>query len=271
MLKSSATSSGELVNETLRSALAHKGLDQLSLASALQVDPKTVERWLAGRTPHPRSRRTIAELLGRPEVELWPNTATNRDGRTSRFGPEIRAVYPHRYAVPRQVWYDLFLGAEHEIDILVYSGLFLFEDSGIMQLLAEKAQAGVRIRLLLGDPISPEVAQRGEDEDIGESTAARINKALALLHPFACVNIRLHRNILYSVICRSDHRFLVSPQIFGVAASAAPVLEVAGCKRGGVVDIYVNCLGEIWRIARPWGLAQRGSTEAARIEKGHLG
>ena len=85
-----------------------------------------------------------------------------------RFGPEIRAVYPHRWPVPRDVWHTLFANAEHEIDILVYNGLFLFEDTGITQLLATKADTGARIRILLSDPESPEVAQRDQDERIGD-------------------------------------------------------------------------------------------------------
>lgn len=250
MLKSSATSSGELVNETLRSALAQKGLDQLGLASALQVDPKTVERWLAGRTPHPRSRLAIAKLLGRSEAELWPHVAANGAGRTSRFGPEIRAVYPHRYAVPRQVWYDLFAGAEREIDILVYSGLFLFEDTSIVQLLTEKAKASVRIRLLLGDPDCPEVAQRGEDEGIGDSVAARIRNALALLRALTAANgveLRLHSTILYASIFRADDELIATPHIYGAPASVSPVLHVHLSRNTGVFKTYTSAIEKCWR------------------------
>jgi transcriptional regulator with XRE-family HTH domain len=249
MLKPSATSSGELVNETLRSALARKGLDQLELASALQVDPKTVERWLAGRTPHPRSRAAIAKLLGRPEAELWPTVATNGASRTSRFGPEIRAVYPHRYAVPRQVWYDLFSGAEQEIDILVYSGLFLFEDTGIVQLLTEKAEVGVRVRLLLGDPDCPEVAQRGEDEGIGDSVAARIRNALALLGSLtaiAGVELHLHRTVLYTSIFRSDVELISTPHIYGVTGAAAPALCLRLAQNHSLWDVYLDSFNRAW-------------------------
>ncbi|MFC7758612.1 hypothetical protein ACFQY4_11950 [Catellatospora bangladeshensis] len=41
-------------NDTLRSALVSAGLTTVDLATALTVDPKTVERWLSrGRLPHP--------------------------------------------------------------------------------------------------------------------------------------------------------------------------------------------------------------------------
>ncbi|MBR7836963.1 XRE family transcriptional regulator [Actinospica durhamensis] len=252
MLKTSATSSGELVNETLRSALAHKGLDQLGLASALQVDPKTVERWLAGRTPHPRSRVAIAKLLDRTEAELWPDVAINRDGPTTRFGPEIRAVYPHRYAVPRQVWYDLFAGAEQEIDILVYSGLFLFEDTRIVQLLTEKAQAGVRTRVLLGHPDSPAVAQRGEDERIGDSVAGRIRNALSLVSPLAGtsgVTLRLHNAGLYTSVCRADDELIATPHIYGVAGAAAPTFCLRKLREQSLFMVYLDSLDQVWSKA----------------------
>ena len=91
-----------------------------------------------------------------------------------RVAPEIRTAYPHFWAVPRDVRHNLFASAEHEIDILVRSGLFLLEDTVILQLLATKADVGIRIRIFLGSPDSPEVAQRSQDEGIGDSAAARI-------------------------------------------------------------------------------------------------
>jgi hypothetical protein len=113
----------------------------------------------------------LTKLLDVGQNELWPSTG---EPHTRRFGLEIRAVYPHRWAVPRNVLHKLFSNADHEIDILVYSGLFLFEDTGMLQLLATKADAGIHIRILLGDPESPAVAQRGQDKAIGDSTAARL-------------------------------------------------------------------------------------------------
>ncbi|WP_349261970.1 helix-turn-helix transcriptional regulator [Actinocrinis sp.] len=61
------------MNQALRSAMMAAGLQQLDLASRLEVDPKTVERWLDGRVPHPSNRAAIAKLLNRPEDELWPS------------------------------------------------------------------------------------------------------------------------------------------------------------------------------------------------------
>lgn len=235
------------MNETLRTALAAKGIDRLDIAAKLQVDPKTVERWLSGRLPHPSTRAALAKLLDVDESELWPSAD---EPHARRFGPEIRAVYPHRWAVLRDVWHKLFASAEHEIDILVYSGLFLFEDTGMLQLFAAKADAGVRIRILLGDPESPEVAQRGKDEGIGDAAAARIRNVQALIKPLAThdrVELRLHRTVLYNSIYRADDRLLTNPHIYGMPASAAPVLQLRRSADAALFSTYLDSFEQAWR------------------------
>src|SRR4030081_3349898 len=62
-----------MANERLRAAMAKAGKDILSLACATEVDPKTVQRWLAGRVPHPRHRWAIASILDEEEGHLWPS------------------------------------------------------------------------------------------------------------------------------------------------------------------------------------------------------
>ena len=92
MLCWSAPCEGDSVNQALRSAMLAAGLEHLDLSAQLSVDPKTVERWLSGRLPHPRNRAAIAKLVGRTADELWPSTSdTNRRGR---LGGEVRAIYP---------------------------------------------------------------------------------------------------------------------------------------------------------------------------------
>ena len=234
------------MNETLRNALAAKGIDRLDIAVKLQVDPKTVERWLSGRLPHPSTRAALAKLLDVDENDLWPSTG---EPHARRFGPEIRAVYPQRWAVPREVWHKLFASAEHEIDILVYSGLFLFEDTGILRLLATQADAGVRVRILLGDPESPEVAQRGKDEGIGDSAAARIRNVQALIKPLIAhdgVELRLHRTTLYNSIYRADNRLLANPHIHCLPASAAPVLHLRHTADAALFTTYLESFERVW-------------------------
>ena len=56
-----------------------------------------------------------------------------------------------------------------------YAGLFLPDSrSDLASLVRRKAQEGVQVRLLYGDPDSEAVATRGGEEGIGDGLAARI-------------------------------------------------------------------------------------------------
>lgn len=239
------------MNQALRSAMMAAGLQQLDLASRLAVDPKTVERWLAGRVPHPSNRAAIAMLLNCTEDDLWPQSSPL--DRRGRRGEEVRTVYPHRWAVPREVWVQHFGRAESEISILVYSGLFLAEDAGIVKLLGEKAASGVVLRILLGDPESVEVGQRGSDEGTGDSVASRIRNALTLLRSLTGVEgvrLRLHQAVLYNSLFRSDDELLVNPHIYGLGAPSAPVLHLRRTDRGSMVSTYLESFERVWSAAR---------------------
>jgi len=239
------------VNEALRRALAAAGLEHVDVAARLSVDPKTVERWIAGRLPHPRSRAAVARLVGVDEEQLWPSAADFK--RRGRFGGDVRAVYPHRLSVPREAWLRLFEGAETEICVLAYSGLFLAEDAGITRLLSVKAMAGVSVRIALGDPDSPEVAQRGAEEGIGDSMAARIRNALALLSKVTEVDgvqLRLHRTILYNSIYRADNELIVNPHVYGVAAPSAPVLHLQDSGQSSMASTYIASFERVWAESR---------------------
>jgi len=153
-------------NERLRVLLLERGIKLEDLAAAIDVDPKTIERWITkSRVPYRANRYAVAAYLGVDEAEIWPHALTSAQVASAAEN-EVATFYPHRWAVPRDAWQRLFERAEHQIGILVYSGLFLAEDHGVMRVLARKADAGARVRILLGDPESEFVAQRGVDEDI---------------------------------------------------------------------------------------------------------
>jgi hypothetical protein len=233
------------VNEALRRALADPRLRETDVASALDVDPKTVQRWVAGRVPHPRHRWAVADLLRREERELWPDP----DVHDPWASHEIKVSYPHRSAVPREVWHRLFANAEREIGILVYAALFLAEDVELVRLLAEKAHSGVTVRLLLADPDSVHVAERGAEEGIGAAVAARVRNAVALFRPLLDtegVQARQHHTVLYNSIFRADGEMLINPQVHGIAAAYAPVLHVRHVEPGGMFSTYVDSFERVW-------------------------
>lgn len=236
------------MNERLREALDSSELDETSIAIRLGVDPKTVERWIAGRVPYPRYRRSLADLLAVDEHELWPQIAQRR-ALPMQESAEIQSVYAHRWAVPRKVWLRLFASAEHEIGILAYAALFLAEDDGIVQILADRARAGVRVRILLGKPDSPNVSERGTDEGIDNAIAAKIHNALALYKSLAeieTVEIKLHSTTLYASIYRADDDLLINTHAYGSTASHAPIIHVRHTMPGDMAETYLTSFDRVW-------------------------
>jgi phosphatidylserine/phosphatidylglycerophosphate/cardiolipin synthase-like enzyme len=241
------------VNDLLRRALADAHLTEAGVAARLGVDPKTVHRWVAGRVPYPRNRTRIASLVGWDEADLWPQLAV-ADVLAEAAVIDVLATYPHRWAVPRPVWQQLFRGARSEIGILAYAGLFLAEDMGIMRALAERARSGVAVRILLGDPDGTSVAERGSDEGVGESMAAKIRNALVhyrALRDVDDVEIRLHDTVLYNSIYRADGDLLINPHAYGIAASHAPVLHVRRAEDGDMASTYLESFERVWSGASP--------------------
>lgn len=141
------------MNETLRRALLQARLSEEDVATRLEVDPKTVRRWLEGRMPYLRHRWSLAGLVGLDEADLWPQL------RTARSRPdEVRGVYPHRDSIPSEAWQEFFRSAQREIGILATSGLSLAEDPGILAALRDRTEAGVKVRICLHNPESPSPA-----------------------------------------------------------------------------------------------------------------
>ncbi|WP_318836398.1 XRE family transcriptional regulator [Actinomadura rudentiformis] len=195
----------------------------------------------------------MASRLKTDETYLWPD-ALSDDEVASFSSSEIVTVYPHRSAVPRDAWGRLFSDAENDIGILVYSGMFLAEDSEAQRALADRARAGVRVRLLFGDPESPQVAERGADEGIGEAMAAKVRNVLVLykrLMAIDGVEARVHRTVLYNSIYFADDQVFVNTHVYGVPAYDAPIWHLRRIPGGEIVGTYMESFERVWEGARP--------------------
>jgi hypothetical protein len=241
-------------NERLRTAMLERGVTPVDLATALDVDVKTIERWISpGRTPYRRHRYAVAARLGVDERYLWPD-ALDRDQVASASESEIINIYPHRWMVPSDLWRNFFDAAEQDMGVLVYSGLFLAEDAGILRVFRRKVDAGARVRILLGDPDSENVLQRGADEGINDSLASKIRNAMVLykpLHNIDGIEFRLHDTVLYNSIYRADDQVLVNTHIYNFPASQAPVLHLRRVAGGDIVTTYLECFDHVWNGATP--------------------
>jgi transcriptional regulator with XRE-family HTH domain len=240
------------VNELLRRYLLQAHLREDDVAARLGVDPKTVRRWLNGRVPYPHNRAAIADLLSADEADLWPGAS---GALTARTRPdELGTVYPHRWAIPREVWTRFFASAEREIGILAYSALFLAEDTGILRIFADKGRTGITVRIALGDPESRHTAERGEEEGIGDAMPAKIRNALTLYRSVAGVEnveIRLHQTVLYNSIYRADDQLLVNQHAYGIPAAHAPVFCLRDTGRGEMAALYLDSFERVWASAMP--------------------
>lgn len=226
-------------------------LREVDVAAHMGVDPKTVRRWLNGRVPYASNRAALADLVSVDEADLWPDAGGPLTGRVRP--EELGAVYPHRWAIPRDVWTRFFESAEHEVGILAYSALFLAEDAGLLRILAGKASHGVRVRIALGDPDSPIVAQRGQEEGIGDAMAAKVRNALTLycsLLAVENVEIRLHQTILYNSIYRTDGQLFVNQHAYGVPAAHAPVFCFRRSENSDMAAAYRDSFEKVWSSSR---------------------
>jgi len=236
-------------NERLRALLLERGETLDKLADAIQVHAKTVERWITtGRIPYRNHRFAVASFFGVDESYIWPD-ALDRDEVTAVSQSEVVQVWPHRWAVPRETWGHFFSQAEREIGALVYAGIFMAEDIGVHRLFAERARAGVRVRLLLGDPDSRNVAERGEAEGIDEALAAKVRSSIVLFGRLLAepnVELRLHGTVLYNSIFRADDQLLVNTHIYGVMANNAPVFHLRKISGGEMTSTYIESFERVW-------------------------
>jgi hypothetical protein len=194
----------------------------------------------------------LADLVGADEADLWPEAGGPLSGRSRP--EELAAVYPHRWAIPRDVWTRFFESAEHEIGVLAYSALFLAEDAGLLGIIEDKARNGVRVRIALGDPDSSSVALRGQEEGIGDAMAAKVYNALThyrSLTKSGNVEIRLHQTILYNSIYRADGQLFVNQHAYGIPAAHAPVYCFRETEGGEMTDAYIDGFEQVWAQSIP--------------------
>jgi transcriptional regulator with XRE-family HTH domain len=242
-------------NERLRDALLRNGLTPKQVADATGVDQKTVERWISkGRTPYPKHRHKIAAMARESETYLWPDSvAPERKAETA--AAEVVRVFPHRNAIPVELWDRLIKEASDTVEVLVHAALFLVERPRFIKDLAAKAQAGAKIRLIFGDPEGESVALRGDEEQLGDGTlAARIRNALAFYRPLIGVDgveMRFHNTTLYNSIFRFDDEMIINTHVYGFQGAHAPSLHLRRLSAGDLFETYSESFEAVWNLAKP--------------------
>jgi transcriptional regulator with XRE-family HTH domain len=232
------------VNETLCRALLRAHLTEEDVATRLQVDPKTVRRWLEGRVPYLRHRWALAAMLGVDETDLWPQM------RAAHARPaEVRAIYPRLDAIPREAWLGLFSSAKQEIDILTVGEMPFAGDPAVMAVLASRVHAGVRVRICLagthGLRAGPDA--RTANADTGPTPAGHA----APLPQIDGVHIRQCQAVTYHSIYRIDDQFLVSQHAYGIPPQETPVLRLQHAGSATMAPMYLAEFERIWSESSP--------------------
>ncbi|MFW6722905.1 XRE family transcriptional regulator [Streptomyces sp. MAR4 CNY-716] len=224
------------------------------LAEAIEVNPKTVERWITqGKVPYRRHQYATASVLNVEVTTLWEDDSRAVDSATDLCKAEILTAYPHRHVVPNDLWRQMCERAARQIDILVYAGIGLAENPRFLTVLKAKSRK-VPIRVLMGDPECEAVARRGVDEGHrimdGKIRNALVNyRPLFTSHPE--IEFRLHDTVLYNSVYRADDEMLVNTHVYGIGAYMAPVLHLRRLPGGGLFDTFANSVQRTWEGARP--------------------
>lgn len=242
-----------MANQDLREAMLNARVSVEDVSRAVEVDPKTVQRWLGGRLPHPRHRWAVARLVGSDPRELWPTTDSISSSGAATS--EVVAAYPHRADVPADRWWAQLTRASSHIDLLGYAFLFIPEaHPRLVDLLRGKAASGCQVRLLFGDPECDHVHERDKEEGLAGAMAARIRTSLLYfegLRDCDGVEARFHTSPLYNSVFRFDEEMFVTPHLYGTPGYSAPLLHLRRAGAGGVFDGFARHFAAVWETAGP--------------------
>jgi transcriptional regulator with XRE-family HTH domain len=254
------------MNERLRVAMTAKSMEIEPLARMVGVDPKTVQRWLAGRIPHPRHRWKLCDILGQSEQDLWPDVSLGASG--SQHTSEIVAAYAHRADAPSQLWSAMLDRVRTNLDLLGYSMLFMPEQHPrLSTILEKKCASGLRVRIALADPDGAEVMARDALEELSGTLPGRIRSTMGHLEPLLTnsgLDIRHHRVPLYNAVYRFDDQMLVTPYLHKLHGYQHPLLHLKRLGPSGIFECYAWQFEAIWVESRPAfeGLASEGGSSS---------
>jgi phosphatidylserine/phosphatidylglycerophosphate/cardiolipin synthase-like enzyme len=239
------------MNEHLKNAMIAAHVDIDSITRATDVDPKTVQRWLKGRVPHARHRWKIADLLQVPEQEIW----SGKNNGTMANTPEVVATYGRRSDTPASAWWQLFIQANKQIDMLANAMLFIPEqNSRLVDLLKEKADNGCHIRIALADPNCEAVHLRDGEEGLNGTLPGRIRTTLyhfRSIRDSANIEIKYHSTTLYSSVFRGDDELFVTPHLYALHGSKAPLLHLRYVQEEGVFATFARYFDDVWATTFP--------------------
>ena len=224
----------------LKQLIDAAGVTAEQFADIVGVDPKTVHRWRAGRTPQRRHRAAIARALDRTQHDLWPDenpsrpvaggdlpaASADQPGAPAEPVSEVTATWPSPQS-PGAPTLPAFLAAAREQIDMLEGGSGLRRSPGLVDQLRAHARDGCEVRVLIDD-LTPELSPL-----IG--------------HPG--IKLRAIDLRLVHAVMRADDRMLLGLWLAG--DQPIPLLQLRRQTNGGLFDRVVSHFDAVWDVAEP--------------------
>jgi transcriptional regulator with XRE-family HTH domain len=220
-----------LGNEHLRTAITRSGLTLEEFADIVGVDVKTVQRWLAGRTPYARHRTTVAGALDTTEHALWPDSVpapatTEAHELTTPVTGDAIAGYGHASDPAAPNTAALLSTAVERIEIAIPN---LASQPGLVELFRTSAANGRQARIIIEDP----------DEQVEP------------LLGIDAIEIRASPSRENHVLYRADDEMLLVLTRTGSAGASPPIFHLRRQVDGGLFDRLSEDFEDRWLAAEP--------------------
>lgn len=248
-------------DERLRAALQQAGLQPEDLADELEVDVRTVRRWLSGHTvPNPRSRARTVALLNRTldltERDLWPEATSPPAGDDSA---DLVAIYTRGEDIRLPDWRDLLRHATRSIELLDTTLIQQFTTAGTIDVLRERARAGAQVRILTAHPDSiwiTSLADQLGDTQRDEAGRSQLDRDLQRSHYAQSqlldepnIQLRTHWAERSCSILRFDDEMLATINLYATPDTHSPRLHLRRRSDHGIFDRLTEHLDAIWTYA----------------------
>jgi transcriptional regulator with XRE-family HTH domain len=215
-----------LENTHLRTAITGSGLTLEEFADIVQVDVKTVQRWLAGRTPYPRLRSRAAGALDTTEHALWPDavpapTAPDAPEPTARPPGDMITGYAHATNPGAPSVAELVNAAVERAEIVIPD---LASQPGLAELLRERGADGCLVRIIIEDP----------------------DERVEALFGIDAIEVRASPAGEDHVLYRSDEQILLVLRRLSSSGESPPVIHLRRLVDGGLFDRLADDFEDRW-------------------------
>ena len=234
---------------SFRARLAEADLTAEEFAEIVQVDPKTVQRWVAGRVPQRRHRAKVARALDSSPDVLWPDATATEAGELADDESAPQDVIASWGQADDEGAPDVagFLGDGDGPVELLDGGGQLLRSAGLVEALLVGVRAGTDVRVVTGPSIEP---RRLVDAGV-EVRVADLAGAPSVL--------------------RVGERMLVTLVLSPALDEPRPMLELCRHVDGGLFDRFADYLDSTWedasvasRVPGPDGSTPRSSPPPRR-------